>query len=251
MGRALSILGAVFALPVVTTLVSLVFAGQVLSQYRERRRLHQLAWGLALLFYAVAAFPEVLGSLSGWSDLDFRIYYLFGGILLVPWLSLGTAELLLRSDRARRARVGYRGLVGAITLLGLVAIATAALHPEFLGGTRVPDNCAMYCPRIHGQAAGNILSVIAAAVGNTVGTVVLVAGAGYSAYRTYRAGLARNLTMGNVLILAGSLVVAAAATVTRLGSYELFYAAQAAGIAIIFGGFLLIGSVTQPRTSLA
>lgn len=240
-----------FALPVLTTLVSLVFAGQVLSQYRERRRSHQLAWGLALLFYAVAAFPEVLGSLSGWSDLDFRLYYLFGGILLVPWLSLGTAELLLRSDGVRWARLGYRGLVAVISLLGVAAIATAVLHLEFLGGTRVPDNCAIYCPRVHGYATGNILAVIAAAVGNIVGTVVMVAGAGYSAYRTYRAGLPRNLTLGNVLILAGALVVAAAASVTRLGSYELFYAAQAAGIAIIFGGFLLIGSVTQPRTSLA
>lgn len=240
-----------FVLPALTTLVSLVFAGQVLSQYRERRRLHQLAWGLALLFYAVGAFPEVLGSLNGWNDLDFRLYYLFGGILLVPWLALGTAELLLRSERARWARLTYRVIVAAITLLGLVAIVTAVLHPAFLGGTRVPDNCAMYCPRIHGYAVGNILSVIAAAAGNTIGTIVLVAGAGYSAYRTYRAGLPRNLTLGNVLILVGALVVAAAASLTRLGSYELFYAAQAAGIVVIFGGFLLIATVSQPRPRTA
>jgi hypothetical protein len=109
----------------------------------------------------------------------------------------------------------------------------------------------MYCPREHGYAFGNILSVIAAAVGNVVGTVVLAGGAGYSAYRTWRAGLPRNLTIGNVLILAGALVVAAIASLTRLGYYELFYAGQAAGVAIIFAGFLVIAAVAKPQTQLA
>jgi hypothetical protein len=241
----------VFALPALTTVISLAFAAQVLRQYRDRRRLHQLAWGLALLFYAIGAFSEVLGSLSGWTDVDFRLYYLFGAILLVPWLSLGTAELLLHHERARLARLGYRALVGAISVLGVVAVATAGLHTDFLGVTHPVDNCAMYCPSQHGYGAGNILSVIAAAVGNTVGTVVLVVGAGFSAYRTYRAGRARNLTLGNILILGGSLVVAATSTLTRIKIYELFYAGQAAGIAIIFCGFLLIASITQPRTQTA
>ena len=238
-----------FAFPAVTTLISLVFAGQVLVQYRERRRTHQLAWGLALLFYAVAAFPEVLGSLSGWTDLDYRLYYLFGAVLLVPWLSLGTAELLLRDDGA--ARFGYRLLVGAITFLGLVTVLTAPLHAHWLQTNQVPSNCAMWCKSESGYVLSNGLAALSAAVGNSLGTIVLVAGAGLSAYRTYRAGLSRNLTFGNALILVGSLVVASAATLTRFGSYELFYAGQAVGIAIIFGGFLLIASASQPRTSLA
>jgi hypothetical protein len=241
----------VFALPALTTLISLAFAGQVLSQYRERRRVHQLAWGLALLFYAIAAFSEVLGSMSSWNDLDFRLYYLFGAVLLVPWLSLGTAELLFRDDGARAARRGYRVLVGVVTVLGLGTVALAPLHAHWLQTSQVPSNCAMWCKSESGYVLLNGLSALAAALGNTVGTIVLVAGAGYSAFRTYRAGLPRNLTLGNVLILAGSLVVASAATLTRLGSYELFYAGQAAGIAIIFAGFLLIASVSAPRTRLA
>jgi hypothetical protein len=238
-------------IPAVTTLISLVFAAQVLALYRSRGRSHQLAWGLALLFYAIAAFPEVLGSFSGWNDFEFRTYYLFGAILLVPWLSLGTAELVLgRSDSTVAINV-YRVSVAAITLLGLVTVAIAPLHANFLGTTRVPSNCAMWCKSENGYVLANGLAALTAAVGNSLGTIVLVVGAGLSAYQTYRAGLPRNLTLGNILILVGSVVVASAATLTRLGSYELFYAGQAAGIAIIFGGFRLIGSVSQPRTSLA
>ena len=234
-----------------TTLVSLVFAGQVLTAYRARRRTHQLAWGLALTFYAIAAFPEVLGSISGWNDLDFRIYYLFGAVLLVPSLALGTAELLLQSPRAQAPRLAYRAFVGVIAVLGLATVSVAPLHGHWLQTHEVPINCAMWCKSESGYGLANGLAALSAAVGNSVGTVVLVAGAGYSAYRTYRAGLPRNLTLGNIFILVGALVVATAATATRLGSYELFYAAQAAGITIIFGGFLVIGSVSQARPRLA
>ena len=240
-----------FVLPALTTVISLAFAAQVLNQFRVRGRAHQLAWGIALLFYAIAAFPEVIASMTGWNEVEFRTYYLFGGILLVPWLALGTAELLLRGERARVGLFAYRGFVALVTILGVVAIATASLHTAFIHNHLIPDNCAVYCPREHGYALGNILSVIAAAVGNVVGTVILVGGAGLSAYRTWRAGLHRNLTIGNVLILAGAVVVALIASLTRLGYYELFYAGQAAGVAIIFAGFMVIGAVSQPRTQLA
>ena len=240
-----------FVLPALTTLISLAFAAQVLNQYRVRSRPHQLAWGVALLFYAVAAVPEAMAATGAWTDVEFRTYYLFGGILLVPWLALGTAELLLRSDRTRLARTAYRGFVAVITVLGVVAISMAVLKTGFIHGHTIPDNCAVYCPREHGYALGNILAVIAAAVGNVVGTIILAGGAGLSAYRTWKAGLPRNLTIGNLLILAGALIVAAIASLTRIGYYELFYAGQAAGVAVIFAGFLVIGAATQPRTQLA
>jgi hypothetical protein len=241
-----------FLLPALTTLISLVFAGQVLNQWRVRRRPYQLAWGLALLFYAVAAFPEVTGSLNGWSGFEFRIYYLFGGILLVPWLALGTSELLLQSLRLHPARLGYRAFVTIITVLGTIAVVLASLHDSHLGGTNVPINCTMWCsPKSEsGYLLANGLAALSAAVGNIVGTVLLAAGAGLSAYRTYRAGLPRNLTAGNILILAGALIPASISSLTRVGNYEFFYAAQAAGIAIIFCGFLLIGAASRARTQL-
>jgi hypothetical protein len=242
-----------FVIPALTVVISLVFAGQVLNQYRVRGRPHQLAWGLALLFYAAAAFPEVTGSLTGWTDIGFRIYYLMGGIMLVPWLALGTSELLLRSDRTRLLRLAYRVFVSGITLLGLAAVIIAPLHGSHLTGTTIPINCTMWCSPSSetGYVLANGLAALAAAVGNIVGTVVLVVGAGYSAYRAYRARLHRNLVLGNLLILAGAIEVAAIASLTRINLYTLFYAGQAAGIAIIFGGFLLIGAAAQARTQRA
>jgi hypothetical protein len=236
----------VFAIPAFTTALSAVFAAQVLNQYRARGKPHQLAWGLALVFYAVAAFPEVVGSLSGWTETEYRVYYLFGAILVVPWLSLGTIELMASST----ARWGYRGFVVAISLVGIWAVAVAPLHPSFLNA-QVPSNCTMWCRTGGAYELSNGLSALAAAAGNALGTVVLVAGAAYSAYKAYRAGLPRNMFLGQLMIAGGAFLVAGISTLTRLGYYELFYAGQAAGIAIIFGGFLLIGSAAQARARLA
>jgi hypothetical protein len=242
----------VFLLPTITVVISLAFAAQVLNQFRTRGRTHQLAWSIALLFYAVAAFPEVTGALGGWNEAGYRVYYLFGAVLLVPWLALGTAELLLgtsagRSDPGKRQALwGYRAFVAGISLLGIGAVALAPLHAGHLADAQgAPINCTMWCKSESGYVLANGLSALSAAIGNIAGTLVLAGGAAYSAYRAYRAGVHRNIPVGNILIVAGALIPAAAASLTRAGVYELFYAGQAAGIAIIFGGFLLIASVTR------
>jgi hypothetical protein len=238
----------VFLIPAFTTLISLAFAGQVLNQYRSRGKAHQLAWGLALIFYAVAAFPEVVGSISGWNEAEFRVYYLFGAILLVPWLSLGTAELLAPAG----VRQGYRVFVLGISVLGLATVALAPLHGSFFAGDQVPSNCTMWCKSGGSYELSNGLAALSAGVGNAVGTVVLVGGALWSAYRAYRAGLARGIFYGQIFIAAGAFLVAGIATLTRTpGYYGLFYAGQAAGIAIIFGGFLMIGSAARVRSQVA
>jgi hypothetical protein len=243
----------VFVIPALTVLISLAFALQVLGQYRVRGRSHQLAWGVALVMYAVAAFPEVTGALGSWTEVGYKVYYLFGAILLVPWLALGTAELLLGSrpgsgtPRAAATLWGYRAFVAAVSLAGLAAVALAPLHLGHLSTIQggVPINCTMWCKSESGYYLANGISALSAAVGNIVGTLVLAGGAAFSAYRAYRAGVHRNIPVGNILIVAGALIPAATASLTRAGIYELFYVGQAAGIAVIFGGFLLIGSVTR------
>ena len=236
-----------FVLPALTTVISLGFAAQVLNRYRSRGKPHQLAWGVALVFYGIAAIPEALAALNSWDSFGYRVFYLFGGVLLVPWLSLGTVELLFQAGGGRWALLAYRGFVGVVTVVGVVAVTGATLHAGHLATSEAPSNCTMLCTTEGGYGFLNVVSLIEAIVGNSIGTIVLAVGALYSAVRTFQARLPYNLPAGNILILAGSLVVALAATLTRFGSYDYFYAGQAAGIAIIFAGFLVIGAAPQPR----
>ena len=84
-----------------------------------------------------------------------------------------------------------------------------------------------------------MISLIMAAVVNSVGTVILVGGAAWSAYGTWRRGGAPSRLAANILIAAGALIVASVSTLTRLFHiYELFYVGQAIGVLVMFAGFL-------------
>src|SRR5215216_6959769 len=103
-------------LPAVAAAASAAFAVAVLRQYAARRRPHQLAWGIALSMFAVASLALTVGVAAGWSPLSFKVYYLFGAVLNVPWLALGTVELLAGRTTRRLYAVG----LGALTVLSLV-----------------------------------------------------------------------------------------------------------------------------------
>jgi hypothetical protein len=73
---------------------------------------------------------------------------------------------------------------------------------------------------------------------NGLGTVVIVGGALYSAWRFWRLGIQRHRMIGCLLIAFGTLTVAAGGTLTRFGHHEYLYIAMAIGVAIIFAGYL-------------
>lgn len=83
-----------------------------------------------------------------------------------------------------------------------------------------------------------MLALAAAALLNLAGTVILIGGALLSAYRLRRQPQLASRFWANVLIAAGAFIVAGASSLTRLHVYELFYVGQAAGVLVMFAGFL-------------
>jgi hypothetical protein len=223
--------------PLAAALISGAFAVVLGLQYRTKRRPYLLAWSVAMAVYALAALTEVAGTASGWNAPLFRTYYWLGGIILVGILGLGTLYLLA----PRVAPVALWVLV-ALSLLGLVAVIGASVQAEPLQTRQVPPLKAL--PAEGG--ALNVLAIALAASINIAGTVVLVGGALWSAYGLWRRGHAWERLVANVLIAAGALIVAGASSLTRLGSYDYFYLGQAAGVAVMFLGFLSAQRVRAP-----
>ena len=216
--------------PLVATVISAIFAATLWRQYRRKSRAYLLAWSIALAVYAVAALTEVIGAAGGWSPMLYRIYYFFGGITVVGVLALGTIYLL--APRFGRAALGLLVLLAAI---GLVGIVGANLQTGLLETHQVPSADAIRLE--HG--AFNVIAILMAAVLNSVGSVILIGGALWSAYGAWRRGGAPSRLVANILIAAGAFVVAGASTLFRVFHvYELFYIGQAIGVLVMFGGFL-------------
>lgn len=104
--------------------VSAVFAVQLLRRWATRGRTPAtLYWGIALSLFCIASGSLAVGALAGWSSLTFRIFYLAGAVLNVPWLALGSIAI-----NARRRPVSV--------VTGAASLITGAL---FLRGVAGPD----------------------------------------------------------------------------------------------------------------
>ena len=211
-------------------LISVAFAATLWMQYRARPRTYLLAWSVALAVYAIAALTEVIGAAAGWNPLLYRVYYYTGGITVVGILALGSIYLLA----PRFGRVALWVLI-VLAAIGLAGIVGATLQPDLLDTRQVPSVDTIRVER----SFFNVVAIVMAAVLNSVGSVILVGGAAWSAFNTWRRHGPASRLAANVLIAAGAFIVAGASTLTRLFHvYELFYVGQAIGVLVMFGGFL-------------
>jgi hypothetical protein len=221
------------ALAAAASLLSLAFALSTLERWVERRRRHNLMWTIALSLFAAASAAQWTGAAIGWGPLSFRLFYLLGPILSVPFLALGTAYLL--GDRRRTDVIAaITALVGAFaTGVVLVAPLTGPIDPDVL-----PQGSEVFGP---------LPRVLAASL-SAGGAMVLIGGALWSVVRLARRRADRRLVAANGLIALGAIALSAAGLLNSLvGEMEAFSIAHVVGISLVFAGFL----VTNPRPRAA
>jgi hypothetical protein len=209
-------------LPALACLISLACALVIARDAIRRPRPDKIVWSIAFAIFAVAAGAEVAGSLGEWTPTLARVYYLTGAVLVVGYLALGELYLLAGKRIARFAP-------GATLLVS--AIAATIVFNASIDETRLAADGWEAIDR------GPALVGLAVTL-NSLGTLVIVGGALYSAWRFKQLGTQRHRMIGCVLIAAGTFTVASGGTLTRFGHREYLYISMAAGVAIIFAGYL-------------
>jgi hypothetical protein len=231
----------VWIFPLGASLISATFASMMGRQWLAKRRPHQLAWTVALLMFALATLAAAEGVRLGWSPGLFRVYYLFGAMVNVPFLAVGTVYLLA----PRRAAHAFAVLVGVASVVGALAVVSARLDLGALDVRGIPAAALVITGRALPRTLSRYYSYTA------FGIVVL--GALWSAWRLtrQRSEHLRRLAAGNVLIAGGTFIVAAASIAVRLGRgpavAAIFSMGLLAGITAMFAGFLR----TRPRPAPA
>ena len=94
----------VVALAFVATAVSSLFAQAMLVRYTRTHRPEYRAWAISLALFALASAALATGTSTGWDRGTFRVFFLLGAVVNVPWLALGTVFLLCSLKTARRAQ---------------------------------------------------------------------------------------------------------------------------------------------------
>lgn len=214
--------------PLAAAAVSAAFASQMGRQFLTRRRPHQLCWAVALAMFAVASLGTALGVLAGWNEGLFRAYYLFGAMINVPLLAAGTVYLLA----PRRLGQAFALVVVLAAVLGAVVVLSAHLVPAGLAVGGVPESAAVF-------AGAHPLARSLSRYYSYCSFSIVVLGALWSAWRLTRqpSEHLRRLAGGNLLIAAGTFVVAAASIAIHFG--------RGPGVAALFSMGLLVGITTM------
>jgi hypothetical protein len=220
----------VIAFPAATAVIAALCAAFVGWDALRRPTPERVSWAVAFLLFTAAAVCEVVGAMIGWTPTLARAYYLAGAVLVVGVLALGELYLLL----PRR----MPAITPGISLL-IVAVAATAVWSAPIDSSRLPAVGWRALER------GPFLVALAATI-NAGGTIVLTAGALYSAWKLRAAGGSDQRAAGCVLIAVGTVAVALGGTLTRFGRPEFLYLSMALGVAIIFAGVLL---TRHPRTT--
>lgn len=217
------------ALAVAAGLLALAFALSTYERWLARRGRHELAWSGSLAMFAIASFALAAGSATGWNGATFRTFYLFGAIINVPFLALGTVYLL-----------GGRGA-------GDRWAVVICLLSAFAAGVVVMAPFTAPLPR-HQLAQGHDvfgpLPRILAAVASGVGALVVIGGAVWSAWRIRRG----RMVVANSLIALGTAVTGASGLLNSVfDQITGFVVTLVIGIAVIFAGFLVATSGAKRR----
>ena len=109
------------ALAAGAALVALGFAMATFERWLAGRRRHELAWSVSLLLFSLGAGCLLVGAANGWDEWSFRLFFLFGAILNVPFLALGTVYLLGGQRRGDVCAIGV-SLTGAFAA-GVLLVA--------------------------------------------------------------------------------------------------------------------------------
>jgi hypothetical protein len=223
-------LGAMWVFPLLAAIVAAAFAGLVAARYRSHRRPYQLAWALALAMYAVASLAVVLGVAGGWTSGEFQVYWALGAVLNVPFLAGGELMLLIGNRTAQAAIWIVLVFLTAYTIAVLrgASVDAAALAEDLPSGKHVFGD---------GSAAHRLPQLI-----SIPSYLVLVVGALWSAWRMRGRPDLRDRFVGTLLIGLGATVIAGfGSAFAALGDLAAFSLSLAAGITVMFAGFLRAG----------
>ncbi|MGH2829230.1 MAG: hypothetical protein ACRDJM_01980 [Actinomycetota bacterium] len=221
--------------PLLAAGVSALFAALLFAQFRRRRRLPQLAWGLALSQYAIASLAVAAGIGGGWDPTLYRVFWLFGALLNVPWLALGSIALLGK----RGVSIATLALVAIGTVWGVVAVAKAQINDRALLTRQIPAGrdvlmIAGSSPRSYDPARGlaRVYSLPSFAI--VVGIAAL-------------SGRRREGVRPPIERVRANWIIAAGVTLNAIGGFALvskgrggpFSVVLAASVITMFGGFVM------------
>jgi hypothetical protein len=220
--------------PLITAVLGFVYVGLLVNQYVKRRKMHQLMWAIGFLFYAVAAVMEFWSESAGvWDPTVYRFYIVLAASL-VGFLGNGTLYLISKKRLWGDLYLAFNGVCLAIFLYG-------TLNAHLLTDKLIPGIV------VGGQALGasGTFPRIMSLPFNIPGSLLLLGGSVLSIIKFWPKPAYRYRVWANVLIIIGTLMIAAAGSMARLGSSGGLYVGEMVASAVLLWGFMMASTLEK------
>lgn len=208
-----------------------IFAADLWRGYRSRPRPHIAAYAIGMTMFALATWALFVGVTFGWSGGAYRTFFLFGAILNIPFLALGSMFLVV----GRRSGHAMTIFLGALAAISTTLTLTVDFQHELpIGGVPHDIFATGFGPRLF------------AAIGGALGATILMVLAAVSLIRFWTRD--RQLVWGNALILAGTGAAASGGTVLAFGEATWFALSLLVAVTLIWAGYR-VASGRRPAPS--
>ncbi len=219
-------------LAIVAALAASAFWLDLARDYRRKPRPHVAAYAVGIGMFAIATWALAIALATGWSPISYRVFFLFGAVLNVPILALGSMFLVVGPRAGHTMTILVGGFAAISTTLVTTvdfeqALPASGVHPEVFAP--ISDG---FGPRL------------LAAIGGGTGTLILVALALVSVFRLRRK--MPRIVVGNGLILAGTLVAAWGGSGLALGEDASFVISLFAAAVLLWLGYRVTKGARPP-----
>jgi len=212
-------------IPIITTVLSIVFTIEIYKHYNIRQTTYLLWWTIGVCTFGLGTLAESINVLAGWSVVNLKYWYIVGALLGGFPLAQGSVYLLLSR---RFANISSVIIVSLIVVASVFVILTPLSIPEsydwkLTGSIFTWEWVRLFSPVI-----------------NIYAFIFLVGGAVYSAVKYYKLGDRQAQFKGNIFIAVGGLLPGIGGTFTRLGYVEVLFITELVGLFLIYTGYRII-----------
>jgi hypothetical protein len=216
----------IYFIPIGTFFMSMIFSYVLFKHYQRKKEATYILWWLiGVLTYGAGTFTESFNTLYGWTETNFRWWYITGALLGGAPLAQGSVYLLLNKKLAHAlsALLVLTVIIASIFVLSS-PINYTEVEPERMSGkVFVWQWVRSFSPFI------NIYAVL-----------FLVGGAIASAVKYFRNTGTSIRFWGNVLIAIGAILPGIGGSFTRLGYVEVLYVTEFLGLLMIIIAYTIM-----------
>jgi hypothetical protein len=223
---------AIHYLPILTTVLSALFAFSLYRRWRVKHSPHLWWWAFGITTYGLGTLVESTITLAGNTVFLTKLWYITGAILGGYPLAQGSLFLSWPRATARRLTAVSLTLVVVATILVILSpVNLAALEPQRPSGAVL---------------AWRWVRLLTPFI-NLYAVFFLIGGAALSAWRHYKYRGHFYRAWGNALIALGALLPGIGGSFAKAGVVEVLYVGECVGIMLIWLGDRVCARETAAR----